>query len=178
MTIGSRQARRDRQHAKSERRRPVAERFDMARLVLLPTYQVSSNIIFNAEIEFEHAGSGFDNDDKLHGTAEVEQAFFDFKINDYFNFRAPGVDIVPISFNNLYHEPTLFYSVQRPELANGLIPTTWVAPSTGFYGKIIDGLNYQFQLSQSTWRISATILRIAAPTGPQSPGATRRGSMA
>jgi hypothetical protein len=152
--------------------------FDMARLVLLPTYQVSSNIIFNAEIEFEHAGAGFDNDDKLHGTAEVEQAFFDFKINDYFNFRAPGVDIVPISFNNLYHEPTLFYSVQRPELANGLIPTTWVAPSTGFYGKIIDGLNYQFQLSQSTWRISATILRIAAPTGPQSPGATRRGSMA
>jgi hypothetical protein len=123
--------------------------FDMARLVLLPTYQVSSNIVFNAEIEFEHAGSGFDNDDKLHGTAEVEQAFFDFKVNDYFNFRAPGVDIVPISFNNLYHEPTLFYSVQRPELANGLIPSTWVAPSTGFYGKIIDGLNYQFQLSQS-----------------------------
>jgi Phosphate-selective porin O and P len=123
--------------------------FDMARLVLLPTYQVSSNIIFNAEIEFEHAGSGFDNDDKLHGTAEIEQAFFDFKVNDYFNFRAPGVDIVPISFNNLYHEPTLFYSVQRPELANGLIPSTWVAPSTGFYGKIIDGLNYQFQLSQS-----------------------------
>ena len=66
-----------------------------------------------------------------------------------FTFRSPGVDLVPISFNNLYHEPTLFYSVQRPELANGLIPTTWVAGSTGFYGKIVDGLNYQFQLSQS-----------------------------
>jgi hypothetical protein len=39
--------------------------------------------------------------------------------------------------------------VQRPELANGLIPTTWVAPSAGFYGKIVDGLNYQVQLSQS-----------------------------
>jgi hypothetical protein len=123
--------------------------FDMARLVLLPTYQVTDNIIFNAEIEFEHAGSGFDNDDKLHGTAEIEQAFFDLRVNDYFTFRSPGVDLVPISFNNLYHEPTLFYSVQRPELANGLIPTTWVAGSTGFYGKIVDGLNYQFQISQS-----------------------------
>jgi len=123
--------------------------FDMGRVVLLPTYQVTDNIIFNAEIEFEHAGAGFDNDDKLHGTAEIEQAFFDLRVNDYFTFRSPGVDLVPISFNNLYHEPTLFYSVQRPELANGLIPTTWVAGSTGFYGKIVDGLNYQFQISQS-----------------------------
>jgi hypothetical protein len=123
--------------------------FDMGRLVLLPTYQVTDNIVFNAEIEFEHAGSGFDNDDKLHGTAEIEQAFFDLRINDHFTLRSPGVDLVPISFNNLYHEPTLFYSVQRPELANGLIPTTWVAPSAGFYGKIVDGLNYQVQFSQS-----------------------------
>jgi hypothetical protein len=123
--------------------------FDMARLVLLPTYQVTDNIVFNAEIEFEHSGTGFDNDDKLHGTAEIEQAFFDYKIDDHFNIRSPGVDIVPISFNNLYHEPTLFYSVERPELANGLIPSTWVAPSTGVYGKIVDGLNYQFQISQS-----------------------------
>jgi hypothetical protein len=123
--------------------------FDMARLVLLPTYQVTDNIVFNAEIEFEHAGAGFDNDDKLHGTAEIEQAFFDLRVNDHFTLRSPGVDLVPISFNNLYHEPTLFYSVQRPELANGLIPSTWVAPSAGFYGKIVDGLNYQVQFSQS-----------------------------
>jgi hypothetical protein len=123
--------------------------FDMGRLVLLPTYQVTDNIVFNAEIEFEHAGSAFDNDDKLHGAAEIEQAFFDFKVNDHLTLRSPGVDLVPISFNNLYHEPTLFYSVERPELANGLIPTTWVAGSAGFYGKIVDGLNYQFQVSQS-----------------------------
>src|SRR5438876_1554192 len=123
--------------------------FDMGRVVLLPTYQVTDNIVFNAEIEFEHAGSAFDNDDKLHGAAEIEQAFFDIRFNDYFTLRSPGVDLVPISFNNLYHEPTLFYSVQRPELANGLIPTTWVAGSAGFYGKIVDGLNYQFQVSQS-----------------------------
>ena len=123
--------------------------FDMGRLVLLPTYQVTDNIVFNSEIEFEHSGTGFDNDDKLHGTAEIEQAFFDIRINDHFTLRSPGVDLIPISFNNLYHEPTLFYSVQRPELANGLIPSTWVAPSAGFYGKVVDGLNYEVQFSQS-----------------------------
>jgi hypothetical protein len=123
--------------------------FDMGRLVLLPTYQVNDNITFNAELEWEHGGTAFDNDDKLHGTVEVEQAFFDIKFNDYFTIRAPGVDLVPISFNNLYHEPTLFYSVQRPELANGLIPTTWYGPAASVYGKVVDGLNYQFQVSQS-----------------------------
>lgn len=56
--------------------------FDAQRFVLLPTYAITPNIIFNAEIEFEHAGSGFDNDDKLHGTAEIEQVWIDFKIID------------------------------------------------------------------------------------------------
>jgi hypothetical protein len=123
--------------------------FDMGRVVLLPTYQVTDNIIFNAEIEFEHGGIAFAADDKLGGSVEIEQAFFDLRFNDHFILRSPGVDLIPISFNNLYHEPTLFYSVQRPELANGLIPTTWWAPSAGFYGKIVDGLNYQFQVSHS-----------------------------
>jgi hypothetical protein len=123
--------------------------FDLGRVVLLPTYQVTDNIVFNAEIEFEHAGIAFAADDKLNGTVEIEQAFFDIRFNDHFILRSPGVDLVPIAFNNLYHEPTLFYSVERPELANGLIPTTWWAPSAGFYGKIVDGLNYQFQVSQS-----------------------------
>src|SRR5262249_60637544 len=31
--------------------------FDAARMVLLPTYAITDNIIFNAEIEFEHAGA-------------------------------------------------------------------------------------------------------------------------
>ena len=123
--------------------------FDTARIVLLPTYQFSDNIIFNSEIEFEHAGTGFDADDKLHGTAEIEQAYVDFKVSPYLNIRSPGIDLVPISYNNLYHEPTLFYSVNRPELANGLIPTTWASPSTSVYGKIVDNLNYQFQVSSS-----------------------------
>jgi hypothetical protein len=123
--------------------------FDTARLVLLPTYQITDNIIFNAEIEFEHAGSGFDADDKLHGTAEIEQVWIDFKIADPFNWRAPGIDLIPIGYINEHHEPTQFYSVLRPELYNGLIPSTWKAPATTVYGTIADGLSYQIQASSS-----------------------------
>jgi hypothetical protein len=123
--------------------------FDARRFVLLPTYAITDNIIFNAEIEFEHAGSGFDNDDKLHGTAEIEQLWIDFKIADQFNWRAPGVDLVPIGYINLHHEPTQFYSVFRPELYNGLIPSTWKVPGTSVYGTIADGLKYQVMVSTS-----------------------------
>ncbi len=121
--------------------------FDARRFVLLPTYAITDNIIFNAEIEFEHAGSGFDNDDKLHGTAEIEQLWIDFKIVDQFNWRAPGIDLVPIGYINQHHEPTQFYSVFRPELYNGLIPSTWKVPGTSVYGTISENLKYQVMVS-------------------------------
>ncbi len=123
--------------------------FDMARLVLLPTYQFTDSIVFNSEIEFEHSGSGFDADDKLHGTAEVEQAYVDFLISPYFNIRSPGVDLIPVGYTNLHHEPTLFYSVNRPELANALVPTTWASPAAAIYGKVTDGLRYELQVSSA-----------------------------
>ncbi len=123
--------------------------FDAHRLVLLPTYQITDNIIFNAEIEFEHGGTGFDGDDKLHGTAEIEQLWIDFKIVDAFNWRAPGIDLIPIGYINEHHEPTQFYSVKRPELYLGLIPSTWKAPATSVYGRITDGLTYTIQASSS-----------------------------
>jgi hypothetical protein len=123
--------------------------FDAARLVLLPTYAITDNIIFNAEIEFEHAGAGFDADDKLHGTAEIEQVWIDFKIMDQFNWRSPGIDLIPIGYINQHHEPTQFYSVNRPVLYNGLIPSTWKAGASSFYGTITEGLTYQVQVSTS-----------------------------
>ncbi len=144
--------------------------FDAARFVLLPTYAITDNIIFNAEIEFEHAGSGFDADDKLHGTAEIEQIWVDFKIIDQFNWRAPGIDLVPIGYINQHHEPTQFYSVNRPELYNGLIPSTFKAGASSVYGTIADGLSYQVQVSTSLEDFGGDFgLRTDAKTVPPFP---------
>jgi len=144
--------------------------FDAHRLVLLPTYAITPNIIFNAEIEFEHAGSGFDSDDKLHGTAEIEQIWIDFKILDQFNWRAPGIDLVPIGYINQRHEPTQFYSVNRPELYNGLIPSTFKAGASSVYGTIAEGLSYQVQISSSIEDFGGDFgLRTDAKTVPPFP---------
>jgi hypothetical protein len=141
--------------------------FDARRFVLLPTYAITDNIIFNAEIEFEHAGSGFDNDDKLHGTAEIEQLWIDFKILDQFNWRAPGIDLVPIGYINQHHEPTQFYSVFRPELYNGLIPSTWKVPGTSVYGTISEDLKYQVMVSATNEDFGDSFdARTAAKTVP------------
>jgi hypothetical protein len=144
--------------------------FDARRMVLLPVYQITDNIIFNAEIEFEHAGSGFDNDDKLHGTAEIEQLWVDFKIVDQFNWRAPGIDLVPIGWINQHHEPTQFYSVLRPELYNGLIPSTWKVPGSSVYGTITEGVKYQVMVSASQEDFGDSFdARTEAKTAPPPP---------
>jgi hypothetical protein len=122
---------------------------DIRRMVLLPTYAITDNIIFNAELEWEHGGFSPDGDDKVNGEIDVEQLWIDFKIVDQFNWRAPGIDLVPIGYINQHHEPTQFYSVLRPEIYNGLIPSTWMAPSSSVYGSIADGLGYQIMVSSS-----------------------------
>ena len=123
--------------------------FDAARVVLSPTYAITKNIIFNAELEFEHGGIAVDSDDKLAGSIDVEQLFIDFKIHERFNWRAPGIDLIPVGYINEHHEPNQFYSVNRPELYLGLIPSTWRAPATRVYGLLGNGLSYAFQVSQS-----------------------------
>ena len=115
----------------------------------MPSYRLSDAIIFKSEIEFEHGGIALDDDDKLGGSAEVEQAYFDITVNEHLHWRPPGIDLVPFGWTNLEHEPTLFYSVDRPELANGLIPSPWFAGATSIHGNLVGPVTYQFQISMS-----------------------------
>jgi hypothetical protein len=123
--------------------------FDGARVTLLPSYQVTDRLLFKAEIEIEHGGLAFDADDKAGGALEVEQAYLDLTVNEYLHWRLPGIDVVPFGYTNLFHEPVYFYSVNRPELAGGLIPTTWFAGSTSIHGVLAGPVSYQLQVSSS-----------------------------
>ncbi len=143
--------------------------FDAGRLTLLPSYQFSDALVLRAEIEFEHGGIAFDDDDKLGGTVEIEQAYVDWTINEHLHWRLPGVDVVPFGYTNLYHEPTLFYSVDRNELANGLIPTTWFEGSTSIHGSLAGPVSYQFQISTSLVDDGSNVEAIPA-SGTPAPG--------
>ncbi len=95
-------------------------------------------IHLNAEIDFEHAAQEL----------EFEFGHLDFLIDSKFNARA-GVMLMPIGYLNEFHEPPLFWTVERPEFQNKIIPTTWNAGGFGFFGTPVEGLNYRLYLTNS-----------------------------
>ena len=127
-----------------------ANAFDAHRFVLLPSYQINDWMVFNAELELEHGGidEEFSPERSIYnGELELEQFYVDILLHEHFNIRSLGLDVVPLGRINKYHEPTLFYSTERPELYREIIPATWSEPSLGFFGKITETLDYQLMIS-------------------------------
>ncbi|MBK8001890.1 MAG: hypothetical protein IPK15_25110 [Verrucomicrobia bacterium] len=132
-----------------------ANAFDPHRFVLTPSYAINDWLVFNSELEFEHGGvdetSGTTGNgtqrSRFDGEIELEQFYVDILLKPHFNIRSLGIDLVPVGRINKYHEPTTFYSTERPELYREIIPSTWFEPSAGIFGKVVDGLNYQLMVS-------------------------------
>jgi hypothetical protein len=105
---------------------------DVHRLVLLFGYKFSNRTQFITEIEVEHVKEIY-----------VEQAFLDYRINNYMNLRA-GLMLIPMGIVNEYHEPPTFNGVERPLLDNYIVPSTWRELGIGFTGNIINAsIKYQ-----------------------------------
>ena len=109
------------------------------RLITYLGYKFSDNIILNTEIEYEGGGVTANG-----GGDEVviEFMYIDFLANKNLNFRL-GNMLMPVGLINYRHEPTLFTTVQRPQTAKYLIPTTWNESGAMIYGEITDGLEYK-----------------------------------
>lgn len=105
---------------------------DVHRLVLLFGYKFSENVHFITEIEYEHVSEVY-----------IEQAFLNYRVNDYVNLRG-GLMLIPMGFVNEYHEPTQYNGVERPNLDKYIVPTTWRELGIGATGNIDDlSLSYQ-----------------------------------
>jgi hypothetical protein len=61
--------------------------------------------------------------------------------NPWLTIRGGSV-LMPIGALNEFHEPPLFYSVERPYVQTVLIPTTWQEAAAGFAGEWM-GLRYR-----------------------------------
>ena len=96
---------------------------DTYRFIPYIGYKFSDNIILNSELEFEHGNE-----------IAVEQLYVDFVIDPLATIRV-GHQLVPMGYVNLYHEPTLFNTVQRPDVEKQLIPSTWHELGLSVYGK-------------------------------------------
>ncbi len=119
--------------------------FDFLRLVLYTGYKFDDHVLFNAEIEFEHASPG------EAGEVSVEFANLDFLVRREFNARA-GILLVPMGYVNEMHEPPTFFGAQRPEVELRIVPTTWRANGAGVFGAAtgsLQGLSYRAYLVES-----------------------------
>jgi hypothetical protein len=109
----------------------AADRADFLRLVAYLGYKFTDSIVFNTEIEFEHATTG----DTGNGSGEVsvEFATLDFLLRDWANIRA-GLVLLPMGFVNELHEPPFYFGVNRPEVERRIIPSTWRENGVGIFG--------------------------------------------
>ncbi|MCO4846261.1 MAG: hypothetical protein KC427_09610 [Sulfurovum sp.] len=110
---------------------------DIYRFITYFGYKFNDWVILNAEIEFEH-GANSDNG----GSVVVEFLYLDFLLSNKFSIRAGHV-LAPMGLTNLRHEPTLFNTVQRPEIERQLIPSTWHENGVLAYGRFDEiGIEY------------------------------------
>ncbi len=101
---------------------------DVHRMVLGVGYEFTDTVRMDFEGEWEHAG----------GTMEVEYAFLEMDLKPGLSFRA-GSLLMPMGPLNEFHEPTNFYSVERPYVETYIVPSTWMEIGTGLVGRSADG---------------------------------------
>ncbi|HEY8035112.1 MAG TPA: hypothetical protein VIF37_05945 [Methylobacter sp.] len=112
---------------------------DMARMVLYAGYKFTDRILFNSELEFEHASTGEGSESK--GEVSVEFASLDFFIDKRANVRA-GLVLMPMGLVNRIHEPLFYFGNHRPEVEQRIIPSTWREMGAGLFGAITPELTY------------------------------------
>lgn len=105
---------------------------DLHRMVWGVSYQFNDRISAHTEVDFEHAATEI----------ELEFAYLDFLVTPAFNVRT-GSMLMPVGPLNEFHEPTLFYSVERPYVQRTIIPTSWQEGGVGLFGSLSAGLKYR-----------------------------------
>jgi hypothetical protein len=108
------------------------DQLDFLRAVLYFGYKFTDDIVFNSEIEVEHATTGEGDEEK--GEVSLEFANVDFLFRDEANLRA-GLVLVPMGLVNESHEPTTFLSARRPDVETRIIPSTWREGGLMFHGE-------------------------------------------
>lgn len=119
-----------------------SSKVDVYRFVPYIGYKFTDNILLNVELEFEHGGVANDGGTAKGGEVIVEFIYLDFLINENANIRV-GNMLMPMGLINERHEPTLFTTVQRPNTAKQIIPTTWHESGVMVYGDVFEGLEYK-----------------------------------
>ncbi len=132
--------------------RELKDIVDVHRFILYAGYRFNNWIVLNTELEYEHAGfrdvaavTSVDLSNQVATQQELSQGqvFVEFAYID-FEFSKPvqlalGLNLVPMGITSYLHEPTTFYSTERPQAETRIIPTTWREIGAIFHGDILGG---------------------------------------
>ena len=118
----------------------ATKKLDFHRFIIYYAASFTESWSFFSEVELEH---NFVQDGD--GELELEQAYVNYH-TDKWGFQG-GVILPTVGLLNEYHEPPLFFSVERPDYNKYIIPTTWFGNGFALYGSM-PGLNMRFVLME------------------------------
>jgi hypothetical protein len=140
------------------------DQIDFLRHITYFGFRFNDWLLFNSEIEFEHAKTGSGSP----GEVSVEFGYIEAAINSALNLRA-GMVLVPVGIINEFHEPPTFHGSLRPETEQQIIPTTWRTNGLGLVGATKHGIGYKLYLVESlnAARFSSSGIRSGRQNGAQ-----------
>ena len=116
------------------------EMLDFHRFVLFFGHQFNDKTRFYSEFEVEHAFVA-DSGGDTPGEVEIEQAFIEFDLRQNLYAKA-GLFLIPVGILNETHEPDTFYGVERNDVENIIVPSTWWEGGAGLNGRWGSGWNW------------------------------------
>ncbi|GIW71722.1 MAG: hypothetical protein KatS3mg102_1264 [Planctomycetota bacterium] len=105
-------------------------RFVQHRFIPFIFGEITEQLRFAAEIEFEFGGTDFPGGD---GETKVEFAALDYEFAEWLGLRA-GALLVPLGKFNLVHDSPVNDLTDRPLVATAIIPTTLTEAGAGIFG--------------------------------------------
>lgn len=136
----------------------AVDRIDFLRQVLYFGYKFNDQLLFNSEIELEHAGvkdeaevevdplTG-EGEAELSGEVGLEFAYVEWAPRPTFGARA-GMLLIPLGWTNELHEPPIFFTARRPDVEQRIIPTTWRGNGAGVFGELPNGLAWRAYVTE------------------------------
>jgi hypothetical protein len=116
------------------------ESIDFHRFVLFFGHEFNDKTRFYSEVEIEHAYVA-DSGGDTPGEVEIEQAFVEFDLGPDLHAKG-GLFLVPVGILNETHEPPTFYGVERNDVENIIVPSTWWEAGAGMNGRWGSGWNW------------------------------------
>ena len=106
---------------------------DFHRFVLFFGHQFNDNIRFYSEFELEHSLVA-DSGGSTPGEVELEQAFIEYDLSAGLHSKA-GLFLLPVGILNETHEPPTFFGVERNDVENIIVPSTWWEAGAALNGR-------------------------------------------